>query len=296
MKKCFNLKQITDKVLNINLEKDVTIDGLNFCNRETTRTAILSFATNVNYYDNIVNNQSLCALIVSPKDLKEYKERLEGRNIIFIADENPEWVFFDIHDFLAKNTDFYNIYDFPKKIGANCNIHSTAIIEDGVIIGENVVIDAHSVICKGSIISSGTIIGKNTTIASEGFQIIKKGNSNRHINHYGGVYIGENVYVGDSSCICKSLFEGNTFIGNNVKIDSLVQINHNNYVGCNAVITAGVKLCGSTVIEDGVWVGTNSTVLNRVIIGKNAKIGIGSVVTRNIEPGRLAYGVPAKMK
>ena len=40
----------------------------------------------------------------------------------------------------------------------------------------------------------------------------------------------------------------------------------------------------------------NSSVLNRVSVGKNAKIGMESAVTRDVPENSLAYGVPAKVK
>ena len=49
------------------------------------------------------------------------------------------------------------------------------------------------------------------------------------------------------------------------------------------------------VIEDGVYIGCNVTVLAGVTIGKGAAIGAGSVVTRDIPPGAVAAGVPCRI-
>lgn len=50
------------------------------------------------------------------------------------------------------------------------------------------------------------------------------------------------------------------------------------------------------VIEDGVWVASGVIIIGPVKIGKNAVIGAGSVVSKNIEQGMIAYGIPAKVK
>ena len=48
------------------------------------------------------------------------------------------------------------------------------------------------------------------------------------------------------------------------------------------------------IIEEGVSLGANSTILAGVKLGKYAMTGIGSVVTRNLKSHGLYYGNPAK--
>jgi acetyltransferase-like isoleucine patch superfamily enzyme len=49
------------------------------------------------------------------------------------------------------------------------------------------------------------------------------------------------------------------------------------------------------VLGDNVWIGRFSIVLPGVSIGAGAVIGAGSVVTKDIEPGVLAVGSPARV-
>lgn len=44
------------------------------------------------------------------------------------------------------------------------------------------------------------------------------------------------------------------------------------------------------VIEDGVWIGTNCIILGNVSIGKNAIIGAGCVITKDVAPGDIVVG------
>lgn len=48
------------------------------------------------------------------------------------------------------------------------------------------------------------------------------------------------------------------------------------------------------VVEDHVWIGMNVTILKGVTIGQGAVIAAGSVVVKDIAPGMLAAGVPAR--
>ena len=52
---------------------------------------------------------------------------------------------------------------------------------------------------------------------------------------------------------------------------------------------------GGITIEDDVWLGYRTIVLDGVRIGKGAVIGAGSVVTQDIPAGAIAVGVPARV-
>lgn len=273
---------------------DLIIDGLNLINRKTEFNSILSYVTNEKYLDFVKSNKSIKALIISEEIFDIYQSNLD-RKITYILTNKPEILFYQVHNYLYEKTDFYNKFEFPSKIGIECNISKSSVVSPGVIIGNNVTIGPNSVINKGSIIEDNVYIGCNTTIGSEGFQIIEFDENRENIKHIGGTLLKSNSYIGDNTAVCNSLFEGNTIVEQHARIDNLVHIAHNCYVGKSAIITAGVILCGSSIIEDNAWIGVNSTVLNNVVVGKNSLIGIGSVVTKNIPENSKAFGVPARV-
>lgn len=49
------------------------------------------------------------------------------------------------------------------------------------------------------------------------------------------------------------------------------------------------------IIEDGVWVGCNVTILKGVHIGKGSVIAAGSIVTKDVPPYSIVGGNPAKV-
>jgi acetyltransferase-like isoleucine patch superfamily enzyme len=48
------------------------------------------------------------------------------------------------------------------------------------------------------------------------------------------------------------------------------------------------------IIEDDVWIGSNCVILPGVKVGQGAVIGAGSVVTKDIHPHSVVFGVPAQ--
>ena len=91
-------------------------------------------------------------------------------------------------------------------------------------------------------------------------------------------------------------------IGENTMIDMGAILGARATVGNNCHIGAGAVLAGvleppsadPVIIEDGVLVGANAVVLEGVRIGAGAVVAAGSVVTRNVEPGIVVAGIPAR--
>lgn len=293
MKCSIKISEICKKLHLEYIGDDMFIDGLNLCNRRSEHNNVLSYATNPLYIEVVMTNNAVKCLVIEREKLLIYQRKLP--NMTYIVCEKPEEVFYDIHDYLFYQTKFYEKYDFKSKIGHRCKIASSAIIENGVIIGDEVIIGDDTVIKCGTVIEKGCSIGCNNTIGNEGFQIIKRNGVNCRIVHAGGAYLDEGVHVANNTCIDKALFEGATKIGKNTMIDSQCYVGHNVVIEEGVVVTAGCVLCGSSYIESDVWIGVNASILNRVRIGQGTKIGMGSVVTKEMPQNVVAYGNPARV-
>lgn len=57
----------------------------------------------------------------------------------------------------------------------------------------------------------------------------------------------------------------------------------------------GYKNVKKIIVDEGAWIGANSTICAGTIIGKNSVIGANSVVTNSIPPYCVAVGTPAKV-
>lgn len=274
---------------------DIDITGFQLCNRKNLTGNVLSYVTSSKFQISVLHEENIVCLVLKKADLEFYKDCILKRNGCLIISDTPELLFYDMHEYLYAQTNFYSDLKFSPLIGINCNIDNSVKISNGVIIGDNVSIGANSVILPGSIIDNNVNIGNGVIIGSEGFHIIfNSQNSPLRIHHVGKCHICEGVFIGDNTCVCKNLFAGETYIGARSKIDNLCHIAHNCFIDEDCVLTAGVTLCGSVTIKKFVWMGPNSSVMKKCVVGEHSTIGIGSVVLRNVLPNTTVFGIPAK--
>lgn len=137
-------------------------------------------------------------------------------------------------------------------------------------------------------------IGPNCSIGFEGlgFEVAGDGQYER-FPHIGKVIIGDHVEIGANTCIDRGALE-DTVIGEGTKIDNLVHVAHNVRIGKNCLIVALTCIGGGVVIEDGTYVGIGAGIRNQITIGEGALIGMGAVVVKDVDPGDIVIGNPAK--
>ncbi len=83
-------------------------------------------------------------------------------------------------------------------------------------------------------------------------------------------------------------------VGEHVAVMPGVILTHDDEVGPFATLGAGVRLGGGVTVETGAYLGAGSVVRERLTIGAGALVGMGAVVTRDVPPGEVWVGVPAR--
>lgn len=179
------------------------------------------------------------------------------------------------------------------QVGTNACIEPLAFIDHGVKIGNNVLIKTGAKIRRGTIIGDDCIIGENTVIGEPAFNITTLDNGRMvSIPSFGGVIIGNNVFLGANDSISKGAAD-NTIIDDNVKIDSNVRIGHDVHLHNGAEIIACSAIGGYCEIGEHSTTSINCTLKNRIKIGDHCFIGMGSVVHHDIKDGLTVTGDPA---
>lgn len=84
-------------------------------------------------------------------------------------------------------------------------------------------------------------------------------------------------------------------IGSNVVLSDCTFIGHDGAVGVlYHAYGESVEAVGKIVVHDNVFIGHGAIILRGVSIGPNAIVAAGAVVVRDVEPGTIAGGVPAR--
>lgn len=175
-----------------------------------------------------------------------------------------------------------NVYIGPNSYIGACEIEENTAIHGNVFVYPNVKIG------RNVIIQAGTVIG------TSGFSYEKNEQGEfERFPHIGGVIIEDDVEIGSNVSIDRGTI-GNTIIGRGTKIDNLCHIAHNVVIGKHCTIIAQSMIGGSTRIGDYSWVSPQACLRDGIKIGKNVVIGMGSIVTKDVEDGWIVFGVPAK--
>ena len=195
------------------------------------------------------------------------------------------------------------------KIAKSAKVHSSAIVGAGAVIEDGAEIAPYAIIGPGVHIGAGTVIGSHVDIScaiigknckikpsavigGAGFGVTGDEKGMLDIPHLGRVIIGNGVSIGSQSCVDRGQI-GDTVIGDNVKVDNLVQIAHNCTIGEGTVIAGHVGISGSCVVGKGVQMGGNVGLADHIKVGDGASIAARAGVMHNIPAGEVWSGIPA---
>ncbi len=178
------------------------------------------------------------------------------------------------------------------RVGSNTRIGAYTVIGAGVCIGRDCQIGSNAAIGFALIgdrvrILSGAVIGE------AGFGIAGSSSGALDIPQLGRVILQDGVTVGACTCIDRGAYD-DTVVGENTKIDNLVQVAHNCIIGRNCVLSGHVGLSGSVTVGDGAMFGGRAGIADHINIGAGARVAAAAGVMRDIPPGETWCGAPAR--
>ena len=171
--------------------------------------------------------------------------------------------------------------------GKDCTIDINVILEGDVTLGDNVCI-------KSNVVLQNVSIGDNSIIESFSHLSSASVGSNCNIGPY--ARLREGSEIGDNAKIGNFVETKKTKMGDGAKANHLAYLGDAN-IGDKTNIGAGTITCNydgtnkhKTTIGNDSFIGTNSSLVAPVNIGKGAYVGAGSVITKDVPDESLAVG------
>ena len=164
----------------------------------------------------------------------------------------PETVFFSKDTKIGKNVIIEPYVVIGKKVRIENNVKILAFSHlEGTTIGASSIIGPFARLRPGTKIENNSKVGNFVEIKKS---TLKKHSKVNHLSYIGDSIIGKSTNIGAGTITC-------------------------NYDGINK---------NKTIIEDNVFIGSNSSLVAPLKIKKNAIIGAGSVITKNVNKNSLA--------
>jgi len=178
------------------------------------------------------------------------------------------------------------------EIGSGTIIHPGVVIYKKVTIGDKNIIHSNSVIHFGSKLGNECVINANAVIGGEGFGFVPTANGWKKMPQVGRVILKNKVEIGSGSTVDRPSV-GETIIGEDTKIDNLVQIGHGVITGKGCAMAAQVGIAGGAQIGDAVILAGQVGVSNKVKVGDRVIASSKTGIITNIEADMVVSGFPA---
>jgi len=109
-----------------------------------------------------------------------------------------------------------------------------------------------------------------------------------------GAKIGSRCKISSHTFICEGVeIEDEVFVGHGVMFTN--DLFPRATAAGGALQTEADWTCVKTVVKRGASIGSGATLLSGITVGENAMIGAGSMVTKDVPPGAIVAGNPARI-
>jgi bifunctional UDP-N-acetylglucosamine pyrophosphorylase/glucosamine-1-phosphate N-acetyltransferase len=196
------------------------------------------------------------------------------------------------------------------RAGVTMRDPSTVYLDWEVVLAEDVTIEPGSILRGRTSVETGTTVGPNTTIVDSTigrdctiWASVVEGSTVEH-----DVRIGPFSHVRPGSQVGAGSEIGNYAEIKNSRLGAGVKQHHNSYLG-DATIGAGTNVGAGTItanwdgqsknqttIGERAFLGVDTMLVAPVTLGDGARTGAGAVVTKDVPAGKLAVGVPARIR
>ncbi len=260
--------------------------------------------------------KTAASALILPLDVESLQTQAQERGIAWIAASHPRLVFAQVlalfYQPFRPNSGIHptaaihpsaqigeNVYIGPHvavqagvKIGNGVCIHPNVVIYPQVEVGDRTVLHANCTIHERTRIGVDCVIHSGAVIGAEGFGFVPTPTGWFKMEQSGYTVLENGVEVGCNSTVDRPSV-GETRIGQNTKIDNLVQIAHGCQVGANCIMAGQVGLSGRVKVGNRVILAGQVGVVDQVKIGDGAIATAKAGIHKDVEPGAIVTGIPA---
>lgn len=261
------------------------IEGL--ASLESAEPHNLSFLSHPKYLQQLASSQAGCVIVSSPM-----QALAKSRGDCIVAD-NPYLYF-------ARATQLWKqhlprsdaplihpsaVIDPLARVHPSARIGALCVVEAGVSIGADTVLKSRVTVSENCSVGERCLLHPGVVIGADGFGFAPDNGTWVKIEQLGKVRIGNDVEIGANTCIDRGALS-DTVIEDGVKLDNLIQIGHNVFVGAHTAMAGCAGVAGSAHIGAHCTVGGGAVVLGHLTLADGVNISAASVATRSIlKPG-----------
>ena len=273
-------------------DAELSIDGI--APLESASPSQLAFLSNPKYQQQLARSQAAC-VIVGPAQA----DMALARGACIVAD--APYLYF------AKVTQLWKrqrpaptgpaihpsaVIDPSAHIDPSARIGPLCVVERGARIGADTVLKSRVTVGEDCRIGERCLLHAGVVVGADGFGFAPNAGTWEKIEQLGAVRIGNDVEIGANTCIDRGALD-DTVISDGVKLDNLIQIGHNVFVGAHTAMAGCAGVAGSAHIGAHCTVGGGAIVLGHLTLADRVNISAGTVATRSIsQPGHYTGMFP----
>lgn len=279
-----------------------------FAAADLAKPGDLTFAENETYLARA--EQSAASAILVPKEFAH-----GSKTLIRVA--NPRVAFARVLPLFFPEPAFAPGVHPTAVVAASAQIDPTAHIGPGCIVGERVHLGPRVVLQALAHVGDDARLGEDTrlfprvtiyprtsigrrvrihagaVIGADGFGYVFDQGQQVKVSQVGNVVLHDDVEIGANTTIDRGTL-GSTVIGQDTKIDNLVQIGHNVVIGEHCIIVSQTGIAGSTKLGDHVTLAGQVGLAGHLKIGNHVTVSAQSGVMTDIPDGEKWFGAPAR--